>query len=91
MSINDWFEKITGGESYNAVAKKAGVQASSIWRQLPDRLSEKNAVAIARAYGRPAIEPLIIMGLLTDDDIKAIKSQDALFVVEGEEVACDDP
>jgi len=26
----------------------------------------------------PAIEPLIIMGLLTDDDIKAIKSQDAL-------------
>lgn len=45
MSINDWFEKITGGESYNAVAKKAGVQASSIWRQLPDRLSEKNAVA----------------------------------------------
>lgn len=78
MSINDWFEKITGGESYNAVAKKAGVQASSIWRQLPDRLSEKNAVAIARAYGRPAIEPLIIMGLLTDDDIKAIKSQDAL-------------
>ena len=69
MSINDWFEKITGGESYNAVAKKAGVQASSIWRQLPDRLSEKNA---------PAIEPLIIMGLLTDDDIKAIKSQDAL-------------
>ena len=78
MSINDWFEKITGGESYNAVAKKAGVQASSIWRQLPDRLSEKNAVTIARAYGRPAIEPLIIMGLLTDDDIKAIKSQDAL-------------
>ena len=69
MSINDWFEKITGGESYNAVAKKAGVQASSIWRQLPDRLSEKNAVAIAR---------VIIMGLLTDDDIKAIKSQDAL-------------
>lgn len=24
MSINDWFEKITGGESYNAVAKKLG-------------------------------------------------------------------
>jgi hypothetical protein len=44
MSINDWFEKITGGESYNAVAKKAGVQASSIWRQLPDRLSEKKAL-----------------------------------------------
>lgn len=46
MSINDWFEKITGGESYNAVAKKAGVQASSIWRQLPDRLSEKNMEAV---------------------------------------------
>ncbi|KFI91183.1 DNA-binding protein [Bifidobacterium saguini DSM 23967] len=78
MGINDWFVEVTGGESYNAVAKKAGVQASSIWRQLPDRLSEKNAVAIARAYGRPAIEPLIVMGLLTDDDVKAIKSQDAL-------------
>lgn len=86
MNINDWFVEVTGGESYNAVAKKAGVQASSIWRQLPDRLSEKNAVAIARAYGRPAIEPLIVMGLLTDEDIKAIKSQDALRDASDEEL-----
>lgn len=86
MNINDWFVEVTGGESYNAVAKRAGVQASSIWRQLPDRLSEKNAVAIARAYGRPAIEPLVVMGLLTDEDIKAIKSQDALRDASDEEL-----
>lgn len=78
MSINDWFEKITGGESYNAVAKKAGGAGIIHMAPTPRSTLRKNAVAIARAYGRPAIEPLIIMGLLTDDDIKAIKSQDAL-------------
>ena len=77
MSINDWFEKITGGESYNAVAKKLGCRHHP-YGATPRSTLRKNAVAIARAYGRPAIEPLIIMGLLTDDDIKAIKSQDAL-------------
>lgn len=79
MSINDWFEKITGGESYNAVAKKKlGCRHHPYGANSPIDSQKKNAVAIARAYGRPAIEPLIIMGLLTDDDIKAIKSQDAL-------------
>ncbi|MGJ0575030.1 hypothetical protein [Bifidobacterium breve] len=57
MSINDWFEKITGGESYNAVAKKAGVQASSIWRQLPDRLSEKMPSPLRAHTADPPLSP----------------------------------
>lgn len=58
--------------------KKLGCRHHPYGANSPIDSQKKNAVAIARAYGRPAIEPLIIMGLLTDDDIKAIKSQDAL-------------
>jgi hypothetical protein len=78
MDIKTWYEKSTNGDSYNAVGVKSGVQPSTIWRQQPDKFSPENLVKIARAYGRPAFEPLIIAGLLTDDDVAILRSDDAL-------------
>ena len=78
MDIEKWYETSTNGDSYNAVGVKSGVQPSTIWRQQPDKFSPENLVKIARAYGRPAFEPLIIAGLLTDDDVAILRSDDAL-------------
>jgi hypothetical protein len=78
MDIKEWYEATTNGDSYNAVGNKSGIQPSTVWRQQPNKFSPENLVKIARAYDRPAFEPLLISGLLSDDDVAMLRSDDAL-------------
>ena len=78
MDIKEWYEATTNGDSYNAVGNKSGIQPSTVWRQQPNKFSPENLVKIARAYDRPAFEPLLISGLLSDEDVAMLRSDDAL-------------
>ena len=62
---------------------------SSLYRQLPDKLSPQNVVKIARAYGGSAIDGLVAVGLIDDDDLRKSESSDALRDATDEELIHD--
>lgn len=78
MSIEDWYKQTVGADSQNVVAENAGIVPSSLYRQLPDKLSPQNVVKIAHAYGVPALEGLVALGLIDDGDLKDLATADSL-------------
>ena len=78
MNIEQWYQETVGNDSQNTVADNAGIVPSSLYRQLPDKLSPQNVVKIARAYGGSAIDGLVAVGLIDDDDLRKSESSDAL-------------
>lgn len=71
MDIMKWFRTVTQGDSVNAAAKAAGLNQPTLSRQVnAGTLSPESVVAIARAYDADPLEGLIILGLITEDDVK---------------------
>lgn len=72
-SITDWYRQATHGDTDNVVAKRIGVNQSTIWRQRQNgSFATDNLIAIARAYDRNPLEPLLIAGIVTRYDIEAM-------------------
>lgn len=68
--LETWYTETTGADSLNQVAKKTGINQSTLFRQLENnRLSNDNIALIARAYGTSVIRALLISGMLVQDDI----------------------
>lgn len=86
MNIQQWYEETVSGDSQNTVADNAGIVPSSLYRQLPDRLSPQNVVKIARAYGVSVIDGLVALGLIDDSDLEKSASSDALRNATDEEL-----
>lgn len=86
MNIEQWYQETVGNDSQNTVADNAGIVPSSLYRQLPDKLSPQNVVKIARAYGGSAIDGLVAVGLIDDDDLRKSESSDALRDATDEEL-----
>lgn len=78
MNIQQWYRETVGNDTQNKVAENAGIVPSSLYRQLPDGLSAQNVVKIARAYGVPAIDGLIALGLLDERDVAELKMKGSL-------------
>ncbi len=78
MSIKDWYIEVTGKDSVHAVAEKSGVPYTTFYKQVRKTITPASAVRIARAYGRPPTEPLVVMGLLTQEDVDALASSGSL-------------
>lgn len=78
MNIAEWYEETVGADSVHTIAVNAGVTPSSLYRQLPDKISPENVVKIARAYSVSAINGLVALGLLDDSDISKLRTSDAL-------------
>lgn len=71
MDIMKWFRTVTQGDSVNAAAKASGLNQPTLSRQVnASTLSPDSVVAIARAYDADPIEGLIILGLITEEDVK---------------------
>lgn len=69
MDIVQWYYDTVKGDSHNTVAKKAGVNTSTVTRQLnAGRLEPALVVPIARAYSADVLEALIVQGLITAAD-----------------------
>lgn len=78
MNIQDWCVGVTGKDSVHAIADKAGIPPTTLYSQVKGEITPTSAVKIARAYHRPPTEPLIIMGLLTQEDVDALASSGSL-------------
>ena len=86
MSIATWYKKTVGPDTVNTVADNTGIVPSSLYRQLPEKLSPENVVKIARAYGVSAINGLVALGLLDDSDISQLQISDALINASNDEL-----
>ncbi|MBM6699885.1 hypothetical protein H7U32_06105 [Bifidobacterium pullorum subsp. saeculare] len=86
MNIAEWYKATVGNDSQNMVAENAGIVPSSLYRQLPDKLSAQSVVKIARAYGVSAIEGLVALGLLDDSDIRMLEISDSLKNASSDEL-----
>lgn len=69
MTTNDWYAQVTGGDSVNAVASKAGIPKSTLWQQVHGTISTDTVVRIARAYGVNPARALADIGLITADEL----------------------
>ncbi|WP_159626740.1 hypothetical protein [Actinomyces sp. zg296] len=87
MDIVEWYRGTTRGDSHSTVARRAGVNTSTITRQLgAGRLEPALVVPIARAYAADVIEALITQGLITAEDCRLDRLPDVIQRLERREV-----
>ena len=66
----EWYRQATGDATVNAVAAKAGLVGSTLSRQIKgDALTPETVVAVARAYDADPIDGLIVLGLITEEEV----------------------
>lgn len=87
MDITTWYRHTVGDDSHNQVAKRSGINQSTITRQLArGTLSPETIVPIARAYHADVIGALIIQGLLTPEDVDLASASDTVQAMRREEI-----
>lgn len=76
MKMKVWLARISDNDRYTVIARKAGINPGTFKGQYDgDKIPPHNLVKIARTYGRPALEPLVLFGLITEEEagVKVIK------------------
>lgn len=83
-----WYRHVTGTDSVNAVAKRAGLVQTTLAAQVrKGELTPQSAVAIARAYQSDPLRALVAIGLVAADEVDAYARRVALGDVSDEELA----
>ena len=83
-----WYRHVTGTDSVNAVAKRAGLVQTTLAAQVrKGELTPQSAVAIARAYQSDPLCALVAIGLVAADEVDAYARRVALGDVSDEELA----
>lgn len=79
MDHEEWIRALEDGVTPNAAAKKAGVDPSTVSRQLKrGGLSPEVVIALSRAYGKKAGDELVRTGFLEPADIEGVGVESAL-------------
>lgn len=90
MNIAKWYERVAGSHSVNAVAGIAGINQSTLNRQLRSgRLEPELVVAIARAFNEDILDALIIQGFLTREDVEKHDSRTTLEQATDKEIVAE--
>lgn len=90
MNIAKWYERVAGSHSVNAVAGIAGINQSTLNRQLRSgRLEPELVVAIARAFNEDILDALIIQGFLTREDVEKHASRTTLEQATDKEIVAE--
>lgn len=67
MDKYKWYERLVGKDTIKDVARKAGISATTAWRQYADgalNFSAENVILIACAYGTSPVKALVTFGYL---------------------------
>ncbi len=90
MDITQWYERVAGSQSINSVAGLAGINQSTLNRQLRSgRLEPELVVAIARTFDEDILEALIIQGFLTREDVEKHAPRTALEQATDKEIVAE--
>lgn len=88
MTTKEWFDRIRGDDTVNAVADKSGIVQSTLLRQLKrGHLGIVEIIKIARAYSVNPFDLLIESGQLTEDDLRAWSATHTLKSFTDREIA----
>lgn len=88
MTTREWFDRVRGDDTVNAVAEKSGIVQSTLLRQLQrGHLGIVEAIKIARAYSQNPLTPLLEAGHITEDDLRSWRAQGALADATDREIA----
>ena len=88
MNAMTWYAETVGTDSTNRVADRAGLVQTTLGRQLKSgKLSAETVVAVADAYGRDVLDALVILGLITREQIRRHGIREALAAASDEEIA----
>lgn len=73
MTWWQYVQSVAGGDQQNAIARRLGVDQSTVSRWKASGIPGKpeNVVALARAYGRPVLEAFVAAGFLSKEDAGA--------------------
>lgn len=82
-----WIINVTGGDSNNAVAVRAGLTPSTLLRQIKNNaVTAETVIAIARAYTGNPVRGLVDTGFITAEEADTISADDALNGISDEEL-----
>lgn len=88
-----YVEQMAGDDSQAEIARKIGVNKTTVWRWKDPDVSVDPAVAIrfARTYRRPVTEALIAAGLITQQeaDLREIRIELDVSTLSNEELAAE--
>lgn len=88
MDAMQWYAEAVKDASQNQVALTAHLNQSTLSRQLAaGRLTAETVAAVARAYGKDVLDALVMVGLITAEDIRAHGIRVALGEVTDRELA----
>lgn len=88
MNHTEWAEKITGGDSVNAIANTAKIVHRTFARQMErGRISPENVIAIAVAYGHHPVGALVDTGYLDAKWAEQVDPMRALRAVTEQQLA----
>ncbi len=71
MDISQWYRETVQDDSINAAAARAGIQQTTLNRQVRSgKFTAETVVALARGYRVDIIEALVTLGLFTYRDLR---------------------
>ena len=71
MDKTTWYERTVGNDTIKDVARKAGISATTAWRQYAEgalNFSTENVILIARAYEVSPVKALVAFDYLTETE-----------------------
>lgn len=82
-----WIDEVRGNDSLRAAARRAGVTAAKLIRQVNDNaLAFETVRDVSRAYGRPVLQDLITLGHLAPEDAGVTGIERALRLAKDDDL-----
>lgn len=77
--LRAYLQRVTGGDSWRAIAARSGLDPSTLSRQLAGEVKAPTIVAICRAYEAPVVPAFLAAGFILPGDIEAMGTHAALM------------
>lgn len=73
MTWWEYVRHVAGTDVQTAIADRTGIAQATVsrWKLRRQAVDATNAVIVARAFGRPAVEALVVAGFLKPEDVDA--------------------
>lgn len=86
-TTTDHFLRATGARSVRAIAQTAGIEPSTLSRQLNGTLTAETVVAICRAYDLDYADTFVAVGFITDEEANRLGARVGLSAFTDLELA----
>lgn len=73
-TFDEFLKAISGDASYRAIAEQAGLEATTLTRQLKGELKVQTVVAICRAYSANLLRAFVAAGYITPAEAESMSS-----------------